>query len=44
LKLTAIRAHATHLEGALQGPAAEEREYLISFIKSEEVFWPLDSH
>jgi LmbE family N-acetylglucosaminyl deacetylase len=39
-KLAAIQAHATHLAGAPQGPLAQEREYLESFVKSEEVFWP----
>jgi LmbE family N-acetylglucosaminyl deacetylase len=43
LKLSAIRAHATHLAGALKGPDAEERDYLDSFVKSEEVFWTGDS-
>jgi LmbE family N-acetylglucosaminyl deacetylase len=39
-KLAAIRAHATHLAGAMQGALVQEREYLESFVKSEEVFWP----
>jgi LmbE family N-acetylglucosaminyl deacetylase len=39
-KLAAIRAHTTHLAGAVQGPLVQEREYLESFVKSEEVFWP----
>jgi LmbE family N-acetylglucosaminyl deacetylase len=34
-KLEAIRAHTTHL-----GAAVEEREYLESFAKCEEIFWP----
>lgn len=42
VKHAAIRAHATHLAGALEGSFAEEREYLESFVKSEEVFWPAD--
>lgn len=42
LKLAAIRAHATHLENAPEGPLARERDYLESFVKSEEVFWPAD--
>ena len=42
LKQAAIRAHATHLEAAVQGPDAEERKYFDSFIKSEEIFWPLN--
>jgi LmbE family N-acetylglucosaminyl deacetylase len=41
-KLAAIRAHATHLEGATEGPLAREKAYLESFVKSEEIFWTLD--
>jgi LmbE family N-acetylglucosaminyl deacetylase len=39
-KLSAIQAHSTHLAGATAGPLAEEKRYLESFVKSEEVFWP----
>ncbi|MBI3856887.1 MAG: PIG-L family deacetylase [Planctomycetes bacterium] len=42
LKQAAIRDHSTHLAGILQGPLLQEREYLESFVKSEEVFWPVD--
>jgi LmbE family N-acetylglucosaminyl deacetylase len=41
-KLDAIGAHATHLAGALEGSLAQERAYLESFVKSEEVFWPAE--
>jgi len=43
VKLAAIRAHSTHLEGAAEGPLAHEKKYLESFVKSEEVFWPADA-
>lgn len=39
-KLEAIRAHATHLPAGSKGAAREERDYLESFAKAEEVFWP----
>lgn len=39
-KLEAIRAHATHLPVGGQGAAREERDYLESFAKAEEIFWP----
>ena len=39
LKLRAIRAHSTHLVGATDPTMVEERSYLESFVKSEEVFW-----
>ena len=39
LKLHAIRAHSTHLAGATDPAMIEERAYLESFVKSEEVFW-----
>jgi len=39
-KLAAIRAHATHLADAPPGPLRQERDYLESFVKSEEIFWP----
>lgn len=39
LKLRAIRAHSTHLVGATDPKMVEERTYLESFVKSEEVFW-----
>jgi hypothetical protein len=39
LKHAAIRAHMTHLAEATDGPLAHEKEYLESFVKSEEVFW-----
>jgi LmbE family N-acetylglucosaminyl deacetylase len=42
VKLAAIRAHATHLTTATEGPLAQERAYLESFAKSEEVFWPAE--
>ncbi len=42
VKLEAIRAHATHLGAATEGPLAHERAYLESFVKSEEVFWPAE--
>jgi len=42
LKLAAIQAHASHLAGAVEGPLVQEREYLESFVKSEEVFWRAD--
>jgi LmbE family N-acetylglucosaminyl deacetylase len=42
VKLAAIRAHATHLATATEGPLAHERAYLESFVKSEEVFWPAE--
>jgi len=42
-KLEAIRAHATHLSAATQPAAVEEREYLESFAKAEEVFWSAPS-
>jgi LmbE family N-acetylglucosaminyl deacetylase len=42
IKLSAIRAHATHLATATEGPLAHERAYLESFSKSEEVFWPAE--
>jgi len=42
VKLAAIRAHATHLATATEGPLAHERSYLESFVKSEEVFWPAE--
>ncbi|HLY11196.1 MAG TPA: PIG-L family deacetylase [Planctomycetota bacterium] len=40
VKAKAIRAHTTHLGGVSAGPLAEERAYLESFVKAEEVFWP----
>jgi hypothetical protein len=40
LKLAAVRAHATHLADVPPGPLLQERDYLESFVKSEEVFWP----
>jgi len=40
-KLSAIRAHSTHLADQTEGTMAAEREYLESFVKSEEVFWPI---
>jgi LmbE family N-acetylglucosaminyl deacetylase len=39
LKLRAIRAHSSHLTGAEDPAMREERTYLESFVKSEEVFW-----
>lgn len=39
VKETAIRAQASHLSGDLDEPMTEERTYLESFVKSEEVFW-----
>jgi LmbE family N-acetylglucosaminyl deacetylase len=39
-KLAAIRVHASHLPAGSQGAAAEERDYLESFAKGEEIFWP----
>lgn len=39
-KRRAIAAHATHLAGVTDRVLVEEREYLESFIKSEEVYWP----
>src|SRR5436190_3667010 len=41
-KLDAIRAHATHLTATSDGPMAQERAYLESFVKSEEVFWTVE--
>jgi len=38
-KLEAIRAHSTHLVGAIEPGLVAEREYLESFVKAEEVFW-----
>ena len=38
-KLEAIRAHATHIPAGSPGAAGEERDYLESFAKAEEVFW-----
>jgi LmbE family N-acetylglucosaminyl deacetylase len=42
LKLDAIRAHTSHLGGAVEGPLLHERTYLESFVKSDEVFWPAE--
>jgi LmbE family N-acetylglucosaminyl deacetylase len=39
LKLRAIRAHSSHLAGATDPGMIEERAYLESFVKAEEVFW-----
>jgi len=39
LKAEAVRAHLTHLADVSSGPLAEERRYLESFVKAEEVFW-----
>lgn len=39
-KRRAILAHSTHLEGVEEPALAEERVYLESFVKAEEVFWP----
>lgn len=41
-KRKAIVAHASHLAGAVDRTLKEEREYLESFVKSEEVFWTLE--
>jgi len=42
VKETAIEAQASHLTEEAAGPIREERDYLESFVKSEEVFWRLD--
>lgn len=39
VKAKAVQAHLTHLAEVSSGPMAEERRYLESFVKSEEVFW-----
>jgi len=41
-KRKAVMAQASHLTGTLDRALADERVYLESFVKSEEVFWPLD--
>ncbi len=41
-KREAIRAHASHLAGATTRALIEEREYLESFVKAEEVYWPAE--
>lgn len=41
-KREAIRAHATHLLGATDADLVRKRQYLESFVKSEEVFWPVE--
>jgi LmbE family N-acetylglucosaminyl deacetylase len=41
-KERAIRAQASHLVGDLSRTLQEERDYLLSFVKSEEVFWPVE--
>lgn len=42
VKEKAIQAQASHLTAGLEGPMKEERDFLLSFVKSEEVFWRLD--
>ncbi len=42
IKRQAIRAHSSHLAGAADPDMAAERRYLESFIKCEEVFWPVE--
>ena len=39
--LAAIRAHSTHLVNQTEPAMVAEREYLESFVKAEEVFWPI---
>jgi LmbE family N-acetylglucosaminyl deacetylase len=39
VKAKAILAQMTHLADVSSGPMAEERRYLESFVKAEEVFW-----
>jgi LmbE family N-acetylglucosaminyl deacetylase len=39
-KEQAVRAQASHLVGSLSRALEEERAYLQSFVKAEEVFWP----
>jgi len=39
VKAKAVRAQMTHLADVASGPLAEERRYLESFVKAEEVFW-----
>lgn len=41
-KREAILAHASHLRGATEPDFLKKREYLLSFVKSEEVFWPAE--
>jgi LmbE family N-acetylglucosaminyl deacetylase len=41
-KEQAVRAQASHLVGDLNRTMLEERAYLLSFVKSEEVFWPVE--
>jgi len=42
VKEAAIQAQASHLTAEAEGPMLEERAYLESFVKSEEVFWRMD--
>lgn len=42
VKESAIEAQASHLTAEAEGPMKEERAYLESFVKSEEVFWRLE--
>jgi LmbE family N-acetylglucosaminyl deacetylase len=39
-KRRAVEAQASHLVGTLDRALAEEKAYLESFVKGEEVFWP----
>lgn len=41
-KQAAIRAHASHLDGATEAALRDEKTYLESFVKSEEVFWTVE--
>jgi LmbE family N-acetylglucosaminyl deacetylase len=41
-KEQAIRAQASHLPADAEGPMKEEKAYLESFVKSEEVFWRIE--
>jgi LmbE family N-acetylglucosaminyl deacetylase len=38
-KRKAVLTHASHLSAVTEGPLLQERVYLESFVKSEEVFW-----
>jgi LmbE family N-acetylglucosaminyl deacetylase len=38
-KSKAVQAHASHLAGVSGGALGEERTFLESFVKAEEVFW-----
>jgi LmbE family N-acetylglucosaminyl deacetylase len=41
IKAKAIKAHSSHLEGAADPAMVRELKYLESFVKSEEIFWPI---